>query len=154
PANLSLNPLTGQYLQELTSPLSRGVMVWVSQHRLLPEAYIYGLADTKISAASLPSYLFGHLTHKASRWYYPAALSIKSTLPFLILLGISLAALITRRWRVTREILVLGVPPVVLFIIAATSDIGIGFRHLFPIYPMLYILIAGCASYLVKQNHK
>jgi Dolichyl-phosphate-mannose-protein mannosyltransferase len=154
PANLSLNPVTGQYLQELTSPLSRSVMLWVSKHHLLPEAYIYGLADTKISAASLPSYLFGHLTHKASRWYYPAALSIKSTLPFLILLVITLVALISKRWRLTREILVLGVPPVVLFIIAATSDIGIGFRHLFPIYPMLYILIAGCASHLVKQNQK
>ena len=44
-------------------------MLWVSRHHLLPEAYIYGLADTKISAASLPSYLFGHLTHRASRWY-------------------------------------------------------------------------------------
>jgi len=154
PAGLSLNPVTDQYLQELTSPLSRSVMLWVSNHHLLPEGYLYGLADTKISAASLPSYLFGHVTHKASRWYYPAALSIKSTLPFLILLLITLVALMRKRWSVTREVLVLGVPPVVLFIIAATSDIGIGFRHLFPIFPMLYILIAGCASHLVKQNQK
>ncbi|HEX4067418.1 MAG TPA: glycosyltransferase family 39 protein [Acidobacteriaceae bacterium] len=154
PANLSLNPATDQYLQELTSSFSRSVMFWVSRHHLLPEAYIYGLADTKISAASIPSYLFGHSTQKASRWYYPAALAIKSTLPFLILLAVTVGALIARRWRVGREVIVLAVPPAVLFIIASMSDIGIGFRHLFPIFPMLYILIAGCALHLVGQNRK
>jgi hypothetical protein len=152
PANLSLNP--GMNLQQLTSPFTRSVMSWVSAHHLLPEAYIYGLADTKISAASLPSYLFGHLTHRASRWYYPAALSIKSTLPFLILLCISVVALVTGRRRVGREVIVLTVPPAVLFLVASTSDIGIGFRHLLPIFPMLYILIAGCVVHLASQNRK
>ena len=154
PAGLSLNPATDEFLQGLTSPFSRSVMFWVSRHHLLPEAYIYGLADTKISAASLPSYLFGHLTHQASRWYYPAALAIKSTLPFLILLSITIIALISKRWRIRREVIVLAVPPAVLFIIASTSDIGIGFRHLLPIFPMLYILIAGCVMHLVSQNRK
>lgn len=154
PAGLSLNPTTDQYLQELTSSFSRSVMVWASRHHLLPEAYIYGLADTKISAASIPSYLFGHSTRRASRWYYPAALAIKSTLPFLILLAITIGALITRRWKVGREVIVLTVPPAVLFLIASMSDIGIGFRHLFPIFPMLYILIAGCVSLIVGQNRK
>jgi hypothetical protein len=154
PANLSLNPVTDEYLQGLTSSFSRATMFWVSRHHLLPEAYIYGLADTKISAASLPSYLFGHLTHRASRWYYPAAFAIKSTLPCLILLSITIVALISKRWKVRREVIVLTVPPAVLFLIASTSDIGIGFRHLFPIFPMLYILFAGCVSHLVSQNRK
>src|SRR6202042_2265894 len=118
PSTLSLHPGTDQFLQELTSSLSRSIMLWVSKHHLLPEAYIYGLADTKISAASLPSYLFGHLTHQASRWYYPAALAIKSTLPFLILLSITIIALISKRWRIRRDVIVLAVPPAVLFIIA------------------------------------
>jgi hypothetical protein len=152
PANLPLDPVMNQYLQELSSPLSRSVMLWATKHQLLPEAYLYGLADTKISAASLPSYLFGHLTHQASRWYYPAALTIKSTLPFLILLVVTIVALVSRRWKIRREAIVMMVPPVVLFVIASTSDIGIGFRHLLPIFPMLYILIAGCAAHLVSEN--
>jgi Dolichyl-phosphate-mannose-protein mannosyltransferase len=154
PASLSLDPATNQYMQELSSPFSRSLMLWVAKHHLLPEAYLYGLADTKISAASLPSYLFGHLTHQASRWYYPAALTIKSTLPFLILLVVTIVALATRRWKIRREAIVLIVPPAVLFVIASTSDIGIGFRHLMPIFPMLYILIAGCAAHLVSENRK
>ena len=154
PADLSLDPATHQYLQQLSSSFSRSVVLWVANHHLLPEAYLYGLADTKISAASLPSYLFGHLTQKASRLYYPAALTIKSTLPFLILLVITIAALASRLWKVRREAIVLMVPPAVLFMIASTSDIGIGFRHLLPIFPMLYILIAGCAAHLVNENRK
>jgi hypothetical protein len=154
PGNLTLDPATNQYMQELASPLSRSVMLWATRHHLLPEAYLYGLADTKISAASLPSYLFGHLTHQASRWYYPAALTIKSTLPFLILLVVTIVALVSRRWRIGREAIVLMVPPAVLFVIASSSDIGIGFRHLLPIFPMLYILIAGCATHLVNRNRR
>jgi Dolichyl-phosphate-mannose-protein mannosyltransferase len=154
PDNLTLDPLTSQYMQELSSPLSRSALLWAANHHLLPEAYLYGLADTKISAASLPSYLFGHLTHQASRWYYPAALTIKSTLPFLILLVVTIVALVSKRWKIQREAIVLIVPPAVLFVIASTSDIGIGFRHLMPIFPMLYILIAGCATYLVNKNRK
>ena len=154
PDGLQLNPLTAAYLQQLTSPISRGAISWVAHHHLLPEAYLYGLADTKISAASLPSYLFGHLTDGASRWYYPAALVIKSTLPFLILLLAAAIALVSRRWKVRREVIFLAVPPLVLFVIASTSDIGIGFRHLFPIFPLLYILIAGCAASFVRYNKK
>jgi Dolichyl-phosphate-mannose-protein mannosyltransferase len=154
PDNLTLDPLTSQYMQELSSPLSRSALLWAANHHLLPEAYLYGLADTKISAASLPSYLFGNLTHGASRWYYPAAITIKCTLPFLILLVVTIVALASKRWKISREAIVLIVPPAVLFVIASTSDIGIGFRHLMPIFPMLYILIAGCAAYLVNKNRK
>jgi hypothetical protein len=154
PASLTLDPATNEYLQQLSSPLTRSLLLWVANHHLLPEAYLYGLADTKISAASLPSYLFGQLTHQASRWYYPASLTIKSTLPFLILLIVTIVALVARRWKIQREAIVLIVPAAVLFVIASTSDIGIGFRHLLPIFPVLYILIAGCAVHLVRQHRK
>ena len=113
-----------------------------------------GLRIRRYPPPLCPSYLFGHLTHRASRWYYPAALAIKSTLPFLILLIISIIALISKRWRVGREVIVLIVPPAVLFLIASTSDIGIGFRHLLPIFPMLYILIAGCVVLWRGENRK
>lgn len=154
PANLTLDPATSEYLQHLSSPFTLHLLLWAANHHLLPEAYLYGLADTKISASSLPSYLFGQLTHQASRWYYPASLTIKSTLPFLGLLIVTIVALAARRWKVQREAIVLIVPATVLFVIASTSDIGIGFRHLLPIFPLLYILVAGCVAHLVRQHRK
>jgi hypothetical protein len=59
PGALQLNPTSAEYLQKLASPVSRGALTMMSKFHLLPEAYLYGLADTKISAGDLPSYLFG-----------------------------------------------------------------------------------------------
>jgi hypothetical protein len=154
PGSLQLNPTSGQYLLELRSPLSRWVLTTVSKLHLLPEAYIYGLADTKISAASLPSYFFGRDYPVASRWYFPAAFLIKSTLPFLILLGLTIAVMLRGGWQRRREIVFLTVPPLFIFLLCTSSDLGIGYRHLFPMFPMLYILIAGCAAHVVSRYPK
>ncbi|HEY4357792.1 MAG TPA: glycosyltransferase family 39 protein [Acidobacteriaceae bacterium] len=154
PAPLQLNPTSEQYLQSLTSPMARGVLTTVSKLHLLPEAYIYGLADTKISAGDLPSYLFGRDYPGAPHWYFPAAFVIKSTLPFLILLGLTIGVVFRGRWRMRREIVFLTVSPIFIFLLSTSSNLGIGYRHLFPMFPMLYILIAGCAAYLVSRNPK
>jgi hypothetical protein len=149
-----LNPTSERYLQSLTSPVTRHVLTTVSKLHLLPEAYIYGLADTKISAGDIPSYFFGRDYSGASRWYFPAAFVIKSTLPFLILFVLTMVVVLRGRWRMRREIVFLTVPPVFIFLLSTSSDLGIGYRHLFPMFPMLYILIAGCAAHLVSRNSK
>jgi Dolichyl-phosphate-mannose-protein mannosyltransferase len=154
PAPLQLNPATGDYLQKLASPLSRWALMTASKLHLLPEAYIYGLADTKISAGDLPSYLFGRDYPGAPHWYFPAAFIIKSTLPFLIMLGLTVAVVFFGRWQMRREIIFLTVPPVFIFLLSTASNLGIGYRHLFPMFPMLYILIAGCAAHVVSKNPK
>jgi len=154
PDSLQLNPTSEQYLQKLTSPLSRSVLTTMSRLHVLPEAYIYGLADTKISAGSLPSYFFGRTYPGASHWYFPAAFLIKSTLPFLILLGVTIIVVFSGGWKMRREIVFLTIPPIFLFLLSSSSDLGIGYRHLFPMFPMLYILIGGCADYLVSKNPK
>jgi hypothetical protein len=154
PSPLQLNPTSAEYLQKLTSPLSRRALTMMSKFHLLPEAYIYGLADTKISAGDIPSYLFGRDYAGAPHWYFPAAFLIKSTLPFLILLVLTMAVVFRGRWQMRREIVFLTVPSLFIFLLSTSSDLGIGYRHLFPMFPMLYILIAGCASYLVSRNPK
>src|ERR1700722_1133609 len=154
PSPLQVNPTSEEYLEKLTSPLSRRALTMVSKFHLLPEAYIYGLADTKISAGDIPSYLFGRDYAGASHWYFPAAFLIKSTLPFLILLVLTMAVVFRGRWQMRREIVFLTVPSLFIFLLSTSSSLGIGYRHLFPMFPMLYILIAGCASYLVSRNPK
>ena len=154
PLNLALNPTSEQYLKSLKSPLSRVVMTTVARFHLLPEAYIYGLADTKISASDIPSYFFGRTYHGASHWYFPAAFVIKSTVPFLILLGLSIIVFFRGEWKMRPETIFLTVPPVFFFLLSSSSDLGIGYRHLFPMFPMLYIWIAGCADHVVSRNPK
>jgi hypothetical protein len=154
PVPLQLNPTSEQYLQSLASPMTRGVLTTVGKLHLLPEAYIYGLADTKISAGDLPSYFFGRDYPGAPHWYFPAAFVIKSTLPFLILFGLTMVTVLRGRWPMRREIVFLTVAPIFIFLLSTSSSLGIGYRHLFPMFPMLYILIAGCAAHLVSRNPK
>jgi 4-amino-4-deoxy-L-arabinose transferase-like glycosyltransferase len=155
PVGLELNPATAAaYLQELNSPLTRKAMTFAAQHHLMPEAYLYGLADTKISASEDPCYFFGRMYVHAPRLYFPAGLLIKSTIPFLVLLLMTIVLIAMKRWPARKEILFLTIPTVVLFAVAALSDIGIGFRHLFPIFPLLYILMAGAAFYLAQKNRR
>lgn len=153
PGSLQLNPTSAQYLQELHSPLNRWLLKTVDKLHLLPEAYIYGLADTKISAA-FQSYFFGRDYPVAPRLYFPAAFLIKSTLPFLILLGLTIAVVLRGGWQKRREIVFLAVLPLFIFLLCSSSDLGIGYRHLFTMFPMLYILIAGCAAYVVSRYPK
>jgi hypothetical protein len=125
----------------------------MSKFHLLPEAYIYGLVDTKISAGDLPSYLFGRDYPGAPHWYFPAAFLIKSTLPFLILLGLTIIVVFSGGWRMRREIVFLTIPPIFLFLLSSSSDLGIGYSIYFPMFPILYILIAGCAP-ISSRNPK
>ena len=154
PAGLELNPATAAYLQELSSPVTRSAMTFAAQHHLLPEAYLYGLADTKISASEDPCYFFGRMYLHAPRLYFPAALLIKSTVPFLVLLLMTVALIGMNRLPARREILFLAIPSAVLFAVATFSDIGIGFRHLFPIFPLLYILVAGAAFSYIHRDRR
>ena len=48
---------------------------------LLPEAYLYGLADIRNLGNTWPSYLFGHVYAHGVWYYFPVSLLIKSTLP-------------------------------------------------------------------------
>jgi tetratricopeptide (TPR) repeat protein len=152
PGTLVLNPGSAAYLASLKSPLSREMLLTADRLHLLPQAYLYGLADTKISAGDLPSYFFGRDYSGATHWYFPAAFVIKSTLPLLILLVITVVAVARRQWRPRREIVFLTVPPAFLFLLASSSDLGIGYRHLFPMFPLLYILVAGCARHLWAER--
>ncbi|AXC12600.1 hypothetical protein ACPOL_3309 [Acidisarcina polymorpha] len=154
PAPLELNPSAASYLQGLSSPISRNAMSFGARHHLLPEAYLYGLADTKISGDDYPSYFFGKMYPHAPHWYYPAALLIKSTIPFLVLLFLTVALIVMGQWRAGREIIFLTIPAVVLFAVATLSVFGIGFRHLFSIFPPLYILISGAAFYLANRDRR
>jgi len=154
PAGLALNPANDVYLRRLEPPVSRGAILTASHFHLLPEAYIYGLADTKISSGSLPSYFFGRTYAGAPHLYFPMALLIKSTLPFLLLLGMTIVFAFRRSWRRRREIAFLTIPPGFLFLLCSSSSLGIGYRHLLPILPPLYILIGGCAAFLVSERPK
>lgn len=150
PVGLAMNPLlVPDYLEQLkpyASPGAVRLLGWMAHVHLLPEGYIYGLANTKITANTEPGYFFGH-AYPLGHWvYFPAAFLIKSTLAFMILLVVAAAAVVTKRLRGWRELLFLLAPVGIFMAMVLPSEMNIGHRHILPIYPFLMVLAGGGAA--------
>ena len=154
PEGRDLNPTLTAYLAKMYDQRAAHVLGIAAEHRILPEAYLWGLENTKNTEFEDNSYFWGRVYRHGNWEYFPVAFLVKSTLPFLILLCLSPLAW---RWglqKKPRELGFLLIPVVVYFAISMSSDMDIGMRHLLPVYPFLYILIAGAAVTLMERNRR
>ena len=151
---LQLNPPLAQSVHDLSRPREARLLETVARYRLLPESYIFGLADVRIMSDFYSSYLFGRIYPHGIWYYFPAAFAIKSTLPFLFLLGLAAWMIATRRMTGLREILFLTIPPAFHLAIAMSAGMNIGLRHILPMYPFLYVLGAGALGKMIERNRR
>jgi tetratricopeptide (TPR) repeat protein len=149
-----LNPPLTQFVGTLSRPREVRLLENVARFHLLPESYIYGLADVRIMSDFYASYLLGKDYPHGVWFYFPVAFAIKSSLSFLLLLLIAIWAIATRRLTAWREILFLTIPPIFHLIIAMSSGMNIGVRHILPMYLFLSVLIGGAAWSLIQRNRK
>lgn len=98
---------------------------------------------------STPSFLLGNYSDSGWWYYFPVAFVLKTPLPVLLLLLWSFIRVfyITIRQRnrfkfIWFDLVALLVPAVGFFGIALTTTINLGYRHLLPILPFLYVLVA------------
>jgi hypothetical protein len=153
PAGMVQNPTLGSYLQEYAHVANPKPLQMLARMHVLPEAYLWGLANTKLTEERDVSYLFGTLRRHGTWLYFLAAIVIKSTLPFLVLL--LLAAFVCFREEGIRwRWLVLMVPVVVFLCLAMRSDMNIGLRHILPIYPFLYLIGASALSVVIGRDRR
>jgi hypothetical protein len=142
PAGLSLDPSLADYVHPLR-PMEAKVIMLLARFHVLPESYLYGLADVRAMANGMPSYIFGKVYEHGVWFYFPAVLVIKSTLGFLALVLLAFAAVVVGRFRRWREILFLLVPAGIYFWVAMGSSLNIGARHILPVYVFLSVFAAG-----------
>jgi len=92
-----------------------------------------------------PAYLLGE-TYLGGRWYYfPVVFALKTPLPTLVLIGAALGMTLPIVWRNPRQRwreLVLASLPVSYFLMSMVNEINLGYRHLLPILPFLYLFTA------------
>ena len=100
-----------------------------------------------------PTFLLGQVSSHGWWWYFPVAFVLKTPLPMLLL---ALYAVVCAAYRVRRDVLTHSTHAlrsthyvVLLFplLYAATSlfsTVNIGYRHLLPLLPFLYIGVANC----------
>ena len=95
------------------------------------------------------SYLLGE-TYEGGRWYYfPVVLALKTPLPTLLLLGMALVVAWRRPRHGWRELVVSSLP-VSYFIVSVFNAINLGYRHLLPILPFMYLFVARLAGSQVE----
>jgi 4-amino-4-deoxy-L-arabinose transferase-like glycosyltransferase len=154
PEGRQMNPPLGVFLQGLSRPREAHILHAVARFHLLPESYIYGLADVRIMSDFYASYLLGKVYPHGVWFYFPVAFTIKSSLSFLLLLLLTIWAIATRRFTAWREIYFLTIPPLFYLIIAMSSGMNIGVRHILPMYLFFSVLIGGAASKLIRDNRR
>ena len=151
PAGLAMNPSLAVACSQIR-PVEGKVLMGLAHMHLLPEAYLYGLADIRNLGNTWPSYLFGHVYAHGVWYYFPVSLLIKSTLPELILLALALAAVILGKLGRPREILFLAAPLAIYLAAAIPSGLNIGMRHVLPLYPFAIVLTAGGVVALTRNS--
>jgi hypothetical protein len=83
-------------------------------------------------------------------WYYPLAFLIKNPLPFLVALGVGGMTLL-RRLSFSWRILAAGIFPVLYTAAALKWGGNIGYRHMLPLHPFFYLVIAlGIETWLLR----
>ena len=153
PPGLQLTPTLVEFVQGL-KPHESWTISKLAQWRVLPESYLYGLADVRLTADYYTSFVLGKIYAHGVWFYFPVAFLIKSTLGFLALTLLAIAVIVMRRLRGWREILFLIIPPLFYLLVAAFVGMNIGVRHILPVYVFLAVLIGGAAWALMQNSRR
>lgn len=138
------------------------VIGWLASRRVLPEAYLYGAAYV-LAHQKRAAFWNGEYAVAGWRGYFPYCFLVKTPLALFGLLGIAVAALSRRerrpvvaalqggRWYQLTPLIVLLA---VYWLAAIQTTLNIGYRHILPVYPVLYIVAGAAAWWLTRAGHE
>jgi hypothetical protein len=129
--------------------LKRAAISFFAQHRLLPEAYLYGWTDILLISTYRSTFIFGHAYPKGQWFFFPGVFLIKSTLALMILLILVPFAKVRGR---RREFLLLAIPVVFFVSVSMASMLNLGVRHILPIYPFCIVMAASAAASFASRS--
>lgn len=108
--------------------------------------YFRGLYELALlSARGHPAYLLANFSRRGWWNYFPIAFLVKTSTAVLLACALAvftLCRLSLRSLRLPTLLLCLAMPPLVYFALAMLSSLNLGVRHILPVYPFLYVLLA------------
>jgi hypothetical protein len=127
---------------------------WARARRLLPEAYLYGLAFTRKATEERRGYLMGEYSSAGWSSYFPIAFAIKTPVATILLLLGGVCAIIAGRAEWRRHVALLASLVVFIAVYAGTtisSNFNIGHRHILPLYPVIFVFAGASAAWLTSR---
>ena len=117
-----------------------------------PDFFI-GIALMQIDRGTFPQYLAGAVSREGWWWYFPAAIVLKTPIPFLLLL--LAGAMLTWRHLDLRMAYAQSMLAAVLMIILATnSHLDLGIRYVLPAYAPFTIAAAAAVSAMLRMGKR
>lgn len=147
----------GESWQELLAKpgITTELIVWAKTHHVLPDGYLWGIAEAHLNAEGRRAFLAGRYSLDGWWYFFPFCVLVKTPLYFFGLLVLALAAGIRRSRRSSPEAGISCerhgvyelVPLLVLLAVYGTvllmTRLNIGHRHALALYPPMFILAGG-----------
>lgn len=120
-------------------------LVYFAQNIPIPfSTYIVGfLGVAHQVVVGLDTFLLGKHSVNGFWYYFLVVLLVKSTLPVLVLFGLSLLTLYQGGKRKMFNKIFLLIPVVFLLVIVSRGKVQIGLRHILAIYPLIFVFIGS-----------
>jgi Dolichyl-phosphate-mannose-protein mannosyltransferase len=134
---------------EMAASFSAKATEIVSRTHIFPESYTLGMADV-IAWGARNTFIFDRSYPTGQWFYFPVALTVKSSIALLLLLPLGFFYVFFNREK-RREMLFLLFPPIVFFVIASSSSFTTGIRHILPTYAFFIVAAAAGAVWLCRK---
>jgi hypothetical protein len=101
-------------------------------------------------------YFLGTSSYKNDRLYYPVLFLLKTPIFTLVMLCMGILLVLTRtiKFDVPTLAIALGIPCVYLYILIYVNNAYLGYRHLLPVLPLLYIFFIGALIQWIQHSTK
>jgi hypothetical protein len=137
-------------------PTVRAVQI-ADRAKLLPEAWLYGFLYTYGSSLARRSFLLGQLSIVGWWYYFPLAILFKTPLATLIAIPLAIIVSCRRRFSSIQNAWPIAATisgPIFYMAIAMRTHLDIGLRHIFPVYPFLFIFLGVSAATAYRHRPK
>ena len=124
-------------------------ILFAQRHKLLPQAWLYGLLFTYQSALVRDSFLLGRYSMTGWWYYFPLAMLLKTPVATMVAVtgaivvarGIRKRELSSKRGTMTWDWVCLALPMIVYGLAAMGTHLNLGVRHVLPLYPLIYVAV-------------
>jgi hypothetical protein len=151
PANVNAQPLADAVAKD--GALGNVLASVASKIHLPAFRYLIGLSfQTSHAATGQPAYLLGQFSTVGWWNYFPVAFLVKTPTATLLACLLALVAVLVIRRRLPKAALILwiSIAPLVYFAATMISHLDIGVRHILPVYPFLYVVLAVALYHCVR----